>query len=175
MDDLGLKDNNNVLKLLAEEIGKKGELFNYMSKQVKLCFNSETFENSDDRASYLSNLYWPHVNLEDIIEINKYIDFSYIFLDTADRHLCYVKHNAIEEFGFDYSISGNELEFKEYSLFKEHLKKISEELYNFYGDYVDDKIAKDLNGNYEKISKVVEDYFNKIEGNFDIAIWADVE
>lgn len=174
MDDLGLKDNNNILKLMVEEMNKRTELFNYISSQSRLNFNSEDFDSSDDKIKYLGNLCWKNVWLDDMIFINKFINFDYIFLDTADRNLCYVKNGDIKEFGLDYSVSGQQLEYEEYKRFQEYLMNTSQETYKSYIDYTNN-ITNNSDGSYERMTKCVKDYFNQIENKFDITIWTDVE
>lgn len=174
MDDLGLKDNSNILKLIMEEMSKKGELFDYISSQPRLNFNDEDFDSSDDKIKYLCNLCWKSVWLEDMIFINKFINFDYIFLDTAERNLCYVKNGDIKEFGLDYSVSGQQLEYEEYKRFQEYLMNTSQETYKSYIDYTNN-ITNNSDGSYERMAKCVKDYFNQIENKFDVTIWTDVE
>lgn len=181
MDDYGMQDNKYVLKLIALEINKNNDFVNCLCK-TQLNFNIDDFNSSNDKVIYLNKLRWNIVSLPDLIEINKWINFTYcIFEDSDALKICYVKRGQIELFGIDEQIY-NGREYTQYLPFGEYLKnESSKECYDFYMSYMSDAVRMDddtfgegFNEYYDEISKRTKNYFNIICNSFDIAVWTEI-
>ena len=182
MEDYGVQDNKNVMKLIIEEINKNSN-FAAELERTDISFNIGDFDYSDDKIKYLLNLNWHRSCLYDLIAINKYIDFTYCIFEESDAlKLCSVKNTEISEFGIDQQGHYIEKIYPEYGPFKEYLKNEADEgLYNFYIEYCDAKVKQDddkfnegFNIYYEELGKLSENYFKTIAGHFDLAIWSEI-